>query len=104
MQRLILFNTLLIVVHTSLTLKSNICLYKLTDVIAIAQKYGVFSMNTSNDKAGYIMTFWFGLTALMFIALEKKNSKLKHRHWLHLKFHFFVYEDAPPQYEVSMHH
>lgn len=58
-----MFNTLPIVVHTSLTLKSNIFLYKLTEVIAIAQKYRVFSMNTSNDKAGYIMTFWFGLTA-----------------------------------------
>lgn len=30
---------------------------------AIAQKYRVFSMDKTNDKAGYIVTFWFGLTA-----------------------------------------
>lgn len=57
MQRLILYNTLPTVVHTSLTLKSNIFLYKSTEVIAIAQKYRILSMDTSNDKAGYIMTF-----------------------------------------------
>lgn len=63
MQGLILYNTLPIAVHTSLTLKSNTFLYRSTQVLAIAQKYRVFSMDTSNDKAGYIVKFWFGLTA-----------------------------------------
>lgn len=47
MQRLIFYNTLSIAVHTSLTLKSNIFLYRSTEVLAIAQKYKVF-FNESN--------------------------------------------------------
>ena len=57
MQRLILYNTLPIALHTSVTLESNKFLYRSTQVLAIAQKYRVFSMDTSNDKAGYIVTF-----------------------------------------------
>lgn len=64
MQRLILFNALHIAVHVSLTLKSNIFLYRSTEVLAIAQKYRLFFNGFwTNDKAGYIVTFWFGLTA-----------------------------------------
>lgn len=47
MQRLISYNTLPIAIHTSLALKSNIFLYRSTDVLAIAQKYRVF-FNESN--------------------------------------------------------
>ena len=52
-------------VHTPLTFKLNIFLYSSTEILAIAQKYRVlFSVNFSmNDKADYIVTFWFGSTA-----------------------------------------
>lgn len=114
MQRLILCITLPIAVHTSLTLKSNIFLYRSTEfhVLAIAQKYMVFSMGTSTDKAGYIsdILVWFDSINVLCSQQKKKKkkSKPKDQHWLCLNFHVvfsFVCKKmlAPLQHEVSMH-
>lgn len=97
-------------VEISLALKSNIFLYKSTEVIAIAQKYRVFSMNTSNDKAGYIDNLvWFDSINVHCSQKEKEKQTVNQNTDIGCISNPIISlqcEEAPPQHPAStrLHH
>lgn len=74
---------------------------------------GFSPLGTSNDKAGYTVTFWFDSINVCCSQKgrkkkegKKQKNKSKHRNWLHVNFYCFhicLKTLAPLKHEASMH-